>query len=120
MTIKEWAGLLDGREYVREMTRAEELQAKEDRVVIVFGASDDLCEFRGAVYDEVGCNDGGVVNLIPRIEAVWCDRELGSSWSYRTEIPHETFRIVEDRVDLYCVGIVFSLDDMAPTRPPNP
>ena len=107
--VKKWATLLDGREYRKEMTRAEEKEAKEDGVVIIFGASDDLCEFRGVVCDEVDCNDGGIVNRVPKIEAVWCDPESGSSWSYKTSIPHETFRILED-ADLYCIGIVFDAE----------
>lgn len=43
------------------------------------------------------------------IEAVW-DQE-GYSWSYRTDIPHETFEIVEEG-EKYCRGIVFALADV--------
>ena len=42
----------------REQQRQE---AKENGLVIVYGASDDLMEFDGAIYDEGGCFDGGRV-----------------------------------------------------------
>ena len=42
MNTKEWAKILDGREYPKVMTSAEEKEAKKDGVVIVSGASDDL------------------------------------------------------------------------------
>ena len=45
------------------------------------------------------------------IEAVWCDNASGASWSYKTDIPHETFNIYEDG-ELFCVGIVFSVEDL--------
>ena len=45
------------------------------------------------------------------ITAVWCDPESGASWSYKTDIPHETFNIYEDG-ELFCIGIVFSIDDL--------
>lgn len=58
MTKEELAASLDGREYGDEMTRAEEKAAKDNNLVVLFGASDDLVELRGAIYDEVGAYDG--------------------------------------------------------------
>lgn len=43
------------------------------------------------------------------IKALWCAEE-GYSWTFETEIPHETFEIVEDG-EPYCRGIVFRLAD---------
>ena len=112
MTIEEWAVLLDGRKIGREITSAECAQAKADRVVIVYGGSDDRCEFRGFVDDEVPCDGGGMVNMVPRIEALWCPEGVGGpSWAYKAGIKHETFRIIEYG-DVYCRGIVFSLDEL--------
>lgn len=37
--------------------------AKENGIVIVYGASDDLMELDGAIYDEFGCYEGGVCVL---------------------------------------------------------
>ena len=41
MTIKEFAGMLNGREYGHEITKKEEALAKKLGYVVVFGASDD-------------------------------------------------------------------------------
>lgn len=46
--VKKWAEKLDGRKYGNELTRDEEKKLKDLGLVVVFGASDDLCEFRGA------------------------------------------------------------------------
>ena len=60
MDLKEWADRLNGREYGRgRFTAAQErAQAKAEGVVIVYGASDDLMEFEGAIDDELGANNG--------------------------------------------------------------
>lgn len=136
MNEKELAEILNGREYGSELTRDEEKLAKDNGLVVVFGYSDDCAEFRGAIYDEVGCYDGGIISLTKdgvleepdcrshnckyyqaavqnakTIEAVWCDAAVNASWSYKTDIPHETFNILEDGY-LYCVGIVFSVNSL--------
>ena len=108
-------------------------KAKGDGLVIVFGASDDLMEFEGAINDEIGVCEGGDVQLdqsgvldrsrcedddevadyvlrlrtAKTIKALWC-AEPGYSWTYETSIPHATFEIVEDG-EPYCRGIVFEL-----------
>lgn len=139
MTDNELAALLTGREYRSEITKAEAAQAKEDGLVVVFGASDDLIEFRGAIDDETGhseCNkifvdrigvlevwdDGSGANKeyarewfsreskTRRIKAFW-DKEDPYSWTFKTEIPHETFEIVEDGKP-FCRGIIFSLKEL--------
>lgn len=123
MTAKELAEELNGNEYGNEISRAEAQIANEYGLVVVFGYSDDNIEFEGAISDERGCFDGGIVHINRNglcspedegsrsIEAVWCDKELGAAWSYKTDIPHETFNIYEDG-ELFCVGIVFSLEDL--------
>ncbi len=132
MNTKEAAALLNGREYTKEITRDEEAAFKAAGLVALFGASDDLAEFRGAWRDEAGVYDGGTIyvnengplvnecdeEVCPyferakanarQIEAVWA--EDGFSWLYVTEIPHETFVILED-ADTYCRGIVFEAAD---------
>lgn len=40
-----------------------------------------------------------------------CGEHTYCYWSYKTDIPHETFDILEDG-KLYCKGIVFSLNDV--------
>lgn len=133
MTIKDFAQQLNGKEYDSCMFLKSELKmAKENGWVIVTGASDDLMEFEGAMYDEGGCFDGGKVffskeavwngeddkSAFPNcIEAIWCGKEILDEngnvipWTYKTDIPHETFMVYEDG-DPYCRGIVFSVDDL--------
>ena len=138
MNAKELAAKLSGREYNCEITDAEAKQAKDAGLVVVFGASDDLIEFRGAVVDEGGCYDGGEIlidskGVLPSwdsaseceesaqeyferkakartIEALFA-KEGSCTWTYKTDIPHETFEIVEDG-EPYCRGIVFSINDL--------
>jgi hypothetical protein len=132
MNIQEFAGILNGREYGREITKEECNKAKELGFVVVFGASDDLAEFRGAINDEAGCYDGGAILLneigilepcecectyflqakdkAKSIEAIWCG-EGDYSWTYKTDIPHATFEILEDG-EKYCRGIVFEMKEL--------
>lgn len=63
MTKFELAAQLNGREYREEITPEEEKLAKDAGLVVIFGASDDLCEFRGAIDEEVGANNGVVIRL---------------------------------------------------------
>lgn len=148
MTTKEWAEKLNGREYGDEIDNVEAREAKADGVVIVFGASDDLMEFRGAIDDEIGACDGGTAFVsidglfgecacdeyerrkckhlqaekakCRKVEAVWEPKDdsgkIFSSWEIRTDIPHETFDIMEEG-ELYCRGVVFYLGDAVPIVP---
>ena len=134
MDIKEFAKSISGKEYgYPQFTKDEIETAKENGFVIVYGCSDDLMEFEGAIRDEGGCFDGGRVyfnktevcqdesdrsafdNYSNSINAVW-DGDMDENgklitWTYETEIPHETFMIYEGG-DPYCRGIVFSIDDV--------
>lgn len=135
MTKEELASILDGRQIGLEVNEEISQGAKRDGLVIVYGASDDLMEFEGAIHDERGVYDGGEAivdsqGLIPereeidrdeeleawfirrkqkhfKIEALWC-KEKGYSWTFRTDIPHATFEILEDGKP-YCRGIVFEM-----------
>ena len=131
MIDKEIAEMLDGLEYGDRIREDILKYAEENGAVIVFGASDDLMEFRGTIYDEVGGYGGGkayvdksglITNKCDNedcpyfrekllsakaITAIW-DSE-GYSWIYKTDIPHETFEIFEDGRK-YCRGIVFCID----------
>lgn len=131
----EWAAKLSGREYGEEVSGAESKQAKEDGVVIVFGASDDLLEFRGVIDDEDGAWEGTKVKLTNKpslfneeenaetlefnrmqiagmrtITAVWCPKneagKVWASWEIKTDIPHVPFDIMEDG-EIFCRGLVF-------------
>ncbi|HET8685200.1 MAG TPA: hypothetical protein VFM18_00895 [Methanosarcina sp.] len=63
MNSKELAALLNGRQYRAEITKDEECQATQNNLVVVFGASDDLMEFRGAIDDELGAWEGTTAYL---------------------------------------------------------
>lgn len=97
-------------------------EAKENGIVVVYGQSDDLMEFEGALYDEFGCYEGETFYFDKngkrvknetenKIEAVWCDKNSEWTWSYKTEIPHETFEMYDDD-EKYCLGFVFYKDDL--------
>lgn len=128
MNALKLASMLNGRQYLKELSEVERKSAAENGLVVVFGASDDLMEFRGAINDELDAYDGTTAYLIDgnllvnyceesecpyflekckealTIEAIWDDGEY--SWRYETDIPHETFEIMEDD-EKYCKGIVF-------------
>jgi hypothetical protein len=143
MTKEELAAKLAGATY-DNFVRGDDYdavfaEAKQHGLVIVHGASDDLMEFRGAIYDEIGCYNGGDAcvdgkGLLPDrdsiddddealadyfirkpsaklIQALWC-AEPGYSWTFTANIPHVTFEITEDG-EPYCRGIVFALADVS-------
>ena len=135
----DFAAKLSGREYGSEMTKAEEAEAKVARLLVVFGASDGLTEFRGIVYDEADAYDGaqhGVLQSGGRwilfegdansrkpvktngviINAKWDPPELpGASWLIKPSVPHATFDIMEDG-ELYCRGAVIDEEDLLPSQ----
>lgn len=139
MTAQQLASILDGREYCREITKDEQSAARKAGLVVVFGYSDDLVELRGAIEDEVGAYDTTTFYVTPEglpkskcecdecpyfeeikktgapVEAVWC-APGAASWTFKTTIPHATFNVMEDG-DLFCVGIVFALADVAGVAP---
>lgn len=139
MNAKELAAKLNGRETGKEISKVEAAEAKKHGLVVVFGASDDLIEFQGAIDEEVGAYDGTEAILTKLgvlvsecgdgedcpyfqaieqrhveagnvVEAVWDDGS-GPAWTFKTSIPHETFEIMEEG-SVWCVGIVFSIDDV--------
>jgi hypothetical protein len=73
-------------------------------------------EVRGAIDEEFDCWGGGTFYLgFAKVEAVWCPKGADYSWGYKTEIPHETFTIMEDD-EPYCKGIVFYLKEQNPKK----
>lgn len=138
MNAETLAKKLNGRDYRKEITVEEQHEAENCGLVVVFGASDDLMEFRGALNDEISAWDGvsafvneyGLVindcgdefcpyHAIKKeearvVEAVWCPRDSDgntyASWLMKTDMPHSEFDIIEDG-DLYCRGLVFCLAD---------
>ena len=58
MNKEKLAEMINGRSYRNEMNKEEEQIAKENGLIVIFGASDDLVEFRGAIYDELDAYEG--------------------------------------------------------------
>lgn len=134
MNREQLAELLNGREIGNEISKEEESQAEKNGLIVIFGASDDLAEIRGAVYDEVECYDGGVIafhkgELLKKecdnddcpheekmledskiVKAEWCATE-DASWTYETDVPHSEFDIMEGE-EVYCRGIVINQKDL--------
>jgi hypothetical protein len=134
MTRDEAAAALNGKQYREEGSRELWKDMEASGLVAVFGASDDLMEFRGAIDDEVGCYNGGTAYVTrfgllsnpceagdrcPHWAALKAAATIirakwdvdGFSWVYDTQIPHSTFVIKEDDEN-YCKGIVFALSDV--------
>lgn len=131
LSVAEAAAALNGSEYGSEGSRELWASMKAAGLVAVYGASDDLMEFRGAIDDEVGACGGTTVFLTPQglfepcksgcryseaaqadtvaLTALW-DPGDDLSWAYETAIPHSTFVVMEDGQP-YCRGIVFALAD---------
>lgn len=136
MTKESLAALLNGREYRHEITEAEETEAKAANLLVVFGASDDLIELRGALNDEADAYEGTTRRIdskgfVPdwddldhddedecadyfarknggfEVVAKW-DAE-GYSWVIGSTAPYATFDILEDG-EKYCRGIVIELE----------
>lgn len=127
MGIKEFASMINGRERGNELSSKEEALAKELGYVIVFGYSDDVTIFKGAINDEVGSYEGLSIYInknglfeecdckckysmiakskCNKIKAIWGEEY---SWRYETSVPHSKFEIFEDD-EKYCEGIVFDI-----------
>ena len=64
MTPNEFVKLyMQNCQYRNEVSSMVAAIAKKNGLVVVFGASDDLCEIRGAEDDEIGCFDGGEATI---------------------------------------------------------
>lgn len=64
MTKEDLAAKLNGREYTNEMTDAEAKEARNNGLLVIFGASDDLVEFRGTTNDEADANGGTTIYIL--------------------------------------------------------
>lgn len=142
ITKESIAADLSGIEYPVRISQALNDLLRSAGLAVVFGASDDLMEFRGAIYDEVGAWEGGIAlvdrqGLLPcrddvedddelqdyfarkpkatPIEALWC-KEGDYSWTFNTNIPHASFEVVDEGAP-YCRGIVFALADVPEVTP---
>lgn len=98
-------------------------EAEHNGIAVIYGASDDLMQLMGALYDEFDCFDGGTCYLNKngeinyeettpnKINIFWHD-DGEYRWTYETTIPHETFDIYTSDGEKYCRGIVFFVSDL--------
>ncbi len=130
ISIAAVSSLLQGSQYPLEVDPNLMKDIIESRIVIVFGHSDDVMEFDGAITDEVYAYNGGIAYLdehgliINKCNEYECPYFLekqknsatieaiynvdGYFWKYKTGIYHETFDILKGK-NKYCQGIVFNL-----------
>lgn len=120
MTKDELASKLNGNNRREEISKQLEAIAKENSLLVLFGASDDCLEFRGAIYDETGAYNGTTVWLTKngnirrkakksrvKIKSIWCPDET-YSWHIVPECDYTPFEIFEDG-EPYCRGAVVDL-----------
>lgn len=128
---KALAKALNNRDLEDGFYRFELQCAKNNNLVIVTGHSDDLIELDGAIKQEENCFNGGIFHLeklndewflkdgtgCNSISAMWHDQNKITDdfevipWTYKTEIPHETF-LAKYRGEVFCEGFVFKLEDL--------
>lgn len=140
MNKEELAAKLNNSQYPFGLDKDDKAAAIANGLVVVYGASDDLMELEGAINDEVGACNGCIAIVDAKgvmldweqlmddspskdevreyferekrsaeIEAIW--NTDGYSFTYKTEIPHAVFDVMEDD-DKYCRGIVFAVADL--------
>lgn len=144
MTRDELAALLNGRAYRHEITKDEEAQAKAAGLLVIFGASYDLVEFRGAIHDEIGgyngttfklCADGLLAAWPDDVDEGWSESEAeeyftrkalgcveleakwdhdGFSWVIDARDLPHSTFVILDDSDNYCRGVVINMADLKP------
>lgn len=129
--VEKYAEALNGIEYGTDWKYDDIFTVMKSKgLVAVFGYSDDLMEFRGAVNDETGISkvffgtSGIIVNecdcgdacpnwdtskLKFYVEGHFAPEWCHASHVYTTNIPSSEFYMMEDG-ELYCIGIVFDLN----------
>ena len=120
MNAKEWAEKLNNIEYPADEIWDMRKQFEEDGVVVVYGASDDLIEFEGAIQDEGDCyndkvfylnKEGLTTSYSKNYVKVTHPHDGTAQFEYETNISCEWFNVVEDG-ELYCKGFVFNINDL--------
>lgn len=130
---KDFALALENSEFGIEITQNQMAYCKQSGLVVVFGASTDLAEFRGAITDEAGMGDialtesGKILSekSLNALDTLLDDGTIAKRPALRlivhtfgedghrfaTDIPHAEFNIVEDG-ETFGKGIVFHISDL--------
>jgi hypothetical protein len=130
-TLERWSWIFHAQNVGYEAQESIYEAMKRDHVVAVFGASDDLLEFRGAINDELGAWEGTECWITPNgtlidtenlaksyesngvalihINAEWCPSDADMNWRIRTSAPHAIFELLndDDSSRVFCLGVVF-------------
>lgn len=101
ITKEELAERLNGRMYGSELYPVDENLAKESGLVVLFGQSDDLIEFRGAIYDEQGASEFGEVHFTKKGKFIDEDkiseiRQIEEDWEVEINIKLNTIETIWD------------------------
>ena len=137
MNIKEVAVILNGQNIDPRGNITMDIDLKELGFVIAYGQSDDLLELEGVIRDEYGAYNGTTIKLNTNgvletqcededcpyflkeereakffIKAKWDPEESDETWLITSNIPHETFNIINDDNELWCKGIVFNIESL--------
>lgn len=131
-----FAKMLNGRQKNEEMSMIDNEVAENLGLVVVFGWSDDLIEFRGNVAGEYGTWKSASVWISNKLEitqdidkaiswryekhqidAIWCpvkdgESEPYASWFIDCESLNTASFDIMDGDKLYCRGIVFDYEDL--------
>lgn len=129
LSIKEFAKNITNRDYDYKMFAKDEIKfAKDHGFVIVYSNSYGHVQFNGAICESINFFFDGEVyfdrngftkfhSTENMIEVCWYnknERDVNGCvipWTYKTNIPHETFMIYKAG-EPYCRGIVFSVSDI--------
>jgi hypothetical protein len=123
MTITEAAAQLNGREYGDELPEGFEEVLKANNLLVVFGYSDDMTEFRGIFSDEVengriyvtqaglatsDCEEGSECPYFQKLlrGTPFIETDFEDGFQVVTTLPHGKFKILEDG-EVYGTGAVF-------------
>lgn len=80
MNVQDFAKRLNGREYGDEISTTEEQVAKENKLLIIFGYSDDCVELRGVIDEEF---TGGTTIIFGRKgETIFIDTDTDDIGGY--------------------------------------
>ena len=131
LSVGEAAQWLQGREYREETTKDFVARLKANNLVAVYGASDDLVEFEGAINDEFGINeeilfaDGKILRNDCEDEECPYFKKIAKTSKYRlfadftdegfvveTTIPNTAKFTIYEGGEVYGEGLVFSLDEI--------
>ena len=135
--VQEFADRINGQEYPLSDKNLDLKYAKKNNLVVVFGNSDDLLEFRGAIDEELGAYEGTTAYVINRtaieerefeddfvilqkygfltekpltfVQSIWSPEEVKACWLIKVNgFESAHFDVMEDD-GIFCRGSVFLL-----------